>query len=161
EWDALSDAVKTKLQSDLVTSIETRLKAEGNLKVASERPFNDQRQIEDEFLLWKPPILRRAAGSDDDSDDNRPLDLHLTPSPPSSPPCVPSPPPAVIPRLADALVPATPVAPPTAVTQEPAVGAEESSEASEDPFVPLTDMPKRQLPWKTHAVAKIDGVGNE
>ena len=50
EWDALTEPVKQKLRDDLIASIQARLKAEGRSRVANERPFDDQRDLERDFL---------------------------------------------------------------------------------------------------------------
>src|SRR5262249_27949935 len=79
EWDALSDMVKIKLRNDLIVSIEMRLKSEGRVKGASEWPFNNQQLVENDFLLWRPPILCDLDRTLESDGDDR--SLHMTSSP--------------------------------------------------------------------------------
>jgi hypothetical protein len=83
EWDALSLPVQKKLKDELVAAIKARQELEGNVKVANERPFNDQRRLEGDFLKWNPPHLQQLRSAAQANDPTW-LDLRYSPSP--SPP---------------------------------------------------------------------------
>jgi hypothetical protein len=138
EWDALSASVQRKLITDLQAAIRARQTLDGSVKVANERPFNDQAGAEEDFLSWKPPLLVRLREA---NEVNNPLyvseDLPpsrqatLSPSPPS--------PLVVVSFRNDRITPTT-------VVLSPAKSPPTREEISESQLLPATLMASFPLP---------------